>query len=182
MPDYRRWFVPGGTYFFTLVTHERYPFFKSDRACRLLGDVMRDVNAELPFKTVAVALLWDHLRCIWTLPSGVADYSTRWKKIKSDFTRRWLESGGLELPVGWSRRARGERGIWQRRFWEHTSLEETDLELRFDYIHYNPVKHGYVKSPWDWPRSSFRRYVAVNHYARDWASSEPSHLEGVNFE
>lgn len=182
MPDYRRWYVPGGTYFFTVVTHRRYPFFKAPPARRLLGEVMRDARAERPFETIASALLWDHLHCIWTLPAGDDDYSTRWKMVKGEFTRRWLEAGGFELPVSPSRRSRGERGIWQRRFWEHATLEEADLQARFDYIHYNPVKHRYVKRPWDWPWSTFRRYVALGDYPRDWGSIEPPHLSGLDFE
>ena len=182
MPDYRRWYVPGGTYFFTLVTYRRYPFFRDKAARRLLGEVMRHVRGELPFEVVAIVLLWDHLHCIWTLPTGDADYSTRWKRIKGIFTQRWLETGGIELPVSPSRKARGERGIWQRRFWEHTTLEEADLEVRFDYIHYNPVKHGYVRRPWDWPWNSFRRYVSLGQYSKDWGSTEPPELSQLDFE
>jgi putative transposase len=182
MSDYRRWYVPGGTYFFTLVTYRRYPFFQDRFARELLGQTMREVKKELPFETIAAVLLWDHLHCIWTLPSGDADYSTRWKRVKGEFTRRWLDAGGMELPVTASRRARGERGVWQRRFWEHTALEEEDIEVRFDYIHYNPVKHGYVKRPGDWTWSTFGRYVALGHYEEDWGSTDLPHLQGLQFE
>ncbi len=182
MPDYRRWYVPGGTYFFTVVTYCRHPFFKSPTERRLLGEVMREVRAEAPFQTVAIALLRDHLHAIWTLPPGDSDYSTRWKHIKTEFTKRWLEQGGYELPVSASRMARGERGVWQRRFWEHTALEEDDLEVRFDYTHYNPAKHGYVRRPWDWPYSSFRRYVELGHYPQNWGASPPPHLDGLDYE
>lgn len=182
MPEYRRWYVPGGTFFFTLVTYRRYPFFRSNKARGLLGEVMRDVRTVSPFQTVATVLLWDHLHVIWTLPRGDSDYSTRWKQIKAGFTQRWLEGGGHELPVSASRKSRGERGIWQRRFWEHRSLEEDDLEVRFDYVHYNPVKHGYVKRPCDWPWSSFGRYVDLGHYVKNWGASEPRHLVGLEYE
>jgi putative transposase len=93
-----------------------------------------------------------------------------------------LESGGIELPVSPSRRSRGERGIWQRRFWEPTALEPDDLEIRFDYTHYNPVKHGYVRRPRYWPPSTFHRYVELGHYAANWGASEPQHLQGLDFE
>ncbi len=182
VPDYRRWYVPGGTYFFTVVTYHRHPFFRNPVARRLLGNVMRDVRKEMPFETVAIALLWDHLHCIWTLPPGDAEYSERWKQIKTGFTMRWLEMGGIELPVSESRKKRGERGIWQRRFWEHTALAEADVEVRFDYTHYNPVRHRYVGRPWDWPWSSFRRYVDLGDYPKDWGSSEPPNLRGLDFE
>lgn len=182
MPEYRRWYVPGGTFFFTLVVYRRYPLFRSPVARRILGEVMRDVRRELPFETVAIVLLWDHLHSIWTLPTGVSDYSTRWQEIKGSFTKRWLEQGGIELPVSASRKARGERGIWERRFWEHTALTEADLEIRFDYIHYNPVKHGYVRRPGDWAWSSFQRYVELGQYPKDWGRTEPENLAGREYE
>jgi putative transposase len=136
----------------------------------------------MPFETVAMVLLWDHLHTIWTLPPGDDDYSTRWKKLKGKFTRRWLKAGGNELPRSASRKARGERGIWQRRFWEHTALEENDLEAHLDYIHYNPVKHAYVQRPWDWPFSSFRRYVRLGQYGEDWGTTEPAYLRRLDLE
>jgi putative transposase len=182
MPDYRRWYVPGGTFFFTLVACNRHPLFEGPVARRIFGKVLRDIRAEMPFEVVAIVLLWDHLHTIWTLPPGDDDYSTRWKKLKGKFTRRWLKAGGKEMPLSASRKARGERGIWQRRFWEHTSLEEGDLEAHLDYIHYNPVKHGYVQRPWDWPFSSFRRYVGLGQYGDNWGTTEPSHLMGLDFE
>ncbi|HUT95782.1 MAG TPA: transposase, partial [Thermoguttaceae bacterium] len=119
------------------------------------------MRGEFPFETIAACLLPDHLHMIWQLPPGDSDYSGRWKEIKSRFTERWLAGGGTELPVSESRRKRGERGVWQRRFWEHTIQDESDLEIRFDYVHYNPVKHGYVRRPWDWEHSTFRHYVAI---------------------
>ena len=182
MPDYRRWYVPGGTYFFTLVTYRRHRLFQNAAARELLGKVLREIQAELPFEIVAIVLLWDHLHTIWTLPPGDSDYSTRWKKLKGTFTHRWLKAGGYELPISASRKARGERGIWQRRFWEHTQLEADDLEAHVDYIHYNPVKHNYVLKPADWPFSSFRRYVDLGQYEENWGTTEPEHLRGLRLE
>jgi REP-associated tyrosine transposase len=182
MADYRRWYVPGGTYFFTVVTLYRMPLFRHDDARLLLGNAMRSVREELAYKTVACVLLHDHLHCIWTLPEGDDDYSTRWKRIKSEFTREWLGRGGEESPVSPAKRARGRRGVWQPRFWEHTIEDEEDLQSHFDYVHYNPLKHGYVKRLADWPWSSFHRYVAEGHYPPDWGSTEPPHLGGLEFE
>ena len=98
MADYRRWYVPGGTFFFTVVTLYRRPLFRHDDARLLLGNVMRSIRDEMAYTTVACVLLHDHLHCIWTLPEGDDDYSTRWKRIKSDFTREWLRRGGEESP------------------------------------------------------------------------------------
>jgi putative transposase len=182
MSDYRRWYVPGGTYFFTLVTYERHPLFESPMARSILGEVMRDLRDEMRFETIAIVLLPDHLHTIWTLPPGDDNYSIRWKKLKGNFTRRWLKAGGREMPLTASRKRRGERGIWQRRFWEHTELDEDELHAHLDYIHYNPVKHGYVQHPWDWEYSSFRRYVGLGQYDDDWGATEPAHLGHMDLE
>src|SRR6059058_5988290 len=138
MSDYRRWFVDGGTYFFTVVAYDRRPIFADPCARQLLGDVMRKIAAELPFEMVAIVLLPDHLHALWTLPRGDHNYSLRWKKIKIGFTTAWLKSGGHEAKVSRSQRRRGHRGVWQRRFWEHTIRDEEDLSNHADYIHYNP--------------------------------------------
>ena len=145
MAGYRRWYIPGGTYFFTLVTYQRRPLFQDPSARELLGGLIREQARRTPFETVAIVLLWDHLHCLWTLPSGDDDYSGRWKEIKATFTRDWLRAGGKDRPVSRTRAARGRRGVWQPRFHEHTIRDELDLENHADYLHFNPVKHGYVK-------------------------------------
>ena len=170
MSDYRRYFVPGGTYFFTVVTENRSRLFAHRTARRLLGTVMRECVERLPLEVVAIVLLPDHLHALWTLPPGDARYSLRWQWIKREFTRRWLALGGSEQRRSDARRRERRRGVWQRRFWEHTIQDESDLEAHFDYIHYNPVKHGYVRRTYDWPWSSFRRWVREGHYAVNWAA------------
>jgi putative transposase len=182
MADYRRWYVPGGTYFFTVVTYRRHPLFADPAARALLGTVMREERDKAPFETVACCLLPDHFHVLWTLPPDDDDYSGRLKNIKSEFTERWIASGGKELPVSAARRRRGRRGIWQPRFWESTIEDEEEMESDFDYIHYNPVKHGHARRPWDWLPSTFRRYVAMGHYPWNWGETEPPHLRGLDFE
>jgi putative transposase len=171
MSDYRRYFVPGGTFFFTLVTERRSSLFANDTARKLLGSVMRRCFARYPVETVAIALLPDHLHAIWTLPSGDQAYSARWRWIKREFTREWLAGGGEETAIANPRRKERRRGVWQRRFWEHTIRDEDDLESHFGYIHFNPVKHGYVKSLREWPWSSFHRWVRDGHYHPDWGGT-----------
>ncbi len=182
MSDYRRWFVPGGTYFFTLVTYHRRPLFRDLGARSILGQVIRDVRDELPFSVVAIVLLPDHLHAILSLPSGDNDYSTRWQRIKRGFTVRWLAADGTESPVTPSEQQRGQRGIWKSRFWEHLIRDETDLKNHADYIHYNPVKHGHAMAPKDWPASSFHRFVKLGEYHIDWGRSEPESINGMNLE
>jgi REP-associated tyrosine transposase len=147
MSDYRRYFVTGGTYFFTLVTERRAPLFNNPVARRLLGSVMRRCLLRYPLDVVAIVLLPDHLHALWSLPSGDSAYSLRWRWIKREFTREWLALGGAEQALRRSRQRERRRSIWQRRFWEHTIQDESDLEAHFDYIHYNPVKHRLVSRP-----------------------------------
>jgi putative transposase len=182
MSDYRRWYVPGGTLFFTLVTYRRRPLLTEPLARRCLRQAIQIVRAKRPFAIPAFVLLPDHLHALWTLPHGDADYSVRWRRIKEEFTRRYLHEGGLEVEQTVSRRRRNERGVWQRRFWEHAIRDEVDLERHFDYIHYNPVKHGLATCPRDWPFSSFHRCVCEHHYPPDWGCPSASRpcFDGLN--
>ncbi len=168
MSEYRRYFVAGGTYFFTVVTDARAPRFDDALARRLLGSVLRRCVLRAPLRVLAIVLLPDHLHCLWTLPPGDSDYSARWNWIKGEFTRQWLQLGGRESPPTQARRSQRRRGVWQRRFWEHTIRDENDLERHADYIHYNPVRHGLATRPRDWPWSSFHRWVRLGHYPADW--------------
>jgi len=173
MSEYRRYFVAGGTYFFTVVAHERRPFLCEPLARKFLGEAFRTIQRKRPFEMPAIVLLPDHVHVLWTLPPGDDKYPTRWRRIKEEFTKKYLANGGTEGPISESREARGGRGIWQLRYWEHVIRDETDFDRHFDYIHYNPVKHGYAKSPGAWPYSSFHRWVDRGVYEPDWGSSEP---------
>jgi putative transposase len=179
MSDYRRYFVPGGTYFFTVVTERRAPLFAEESARTLLGQVMRDCLARFPFTVIAVVLPPDHLQALWELPPADDRYSLRWKWIKREFTVRWLAQGGREQHCRPSRVREQRRGVWQRRFWEHTIEDENDLENHFDYTHYNPVKHHYVARPRDWPASTFHRWGERGHSDINWgAGYVPQPLPG----
>lgn len=182
MPDYRRYYVPGGTYFFTVVAAQRAPLFASAEARELLGRIMREVRGRAPFDTVAIVLLPDHLHAIWTLPRDDAEYPDRWKAIKARFTAEWLRVGGSEQPVSRGYQRQRRRGVWQPRFIEHTIRDETDLLHHADYVHYNPVKHRHARRPWDWRWSSFRRYVESGDYARHWGAEDqpPPDFGGID--
>ena len=123
---------------------------------------------------VATVLLPDHWHVVLALPSGDSNYSMRIKRIKEEFSKNWLEQGLPEVEVTDAQRERGERGIWQPRFWEHTIMDEQDLEGCVDYVHWNPRKHGLVSRVKDWPWSSFHRYVAAGHYSIDWGGTAPT--------
>jgi len=172
MPNYRRAHVPGGTYFFTVVTHRRRRLFHLGRNRKLLGDAFRDCQRDWPFQVNAIVLLPDHLHTIWSLPSGDDNYSGRWSVIKKTFTTRYLVDGGQDWDVSIGKQHERRRGIWQRRFWEHTIENEDDFEAHFDYIHYNPVKHKLAKCPRDWEPSSFHRWVRKEVYPADWGCGD----------
>lgn len=169
----------GQVYFFTLVTHERRPILTTERGRLALRTAIQSVRLAHPFEITAIVLLPDHLHAVLELPPGSTDYSTRWRLIKSHFTRVWRESGGAEGGVSQGRQLKGERGIWQRRFYEHTYRDENGLRRCVDYIHVNPLKHGLVKKVSEWPWSSFHRYVRLGEYPQDWGSE--SHWQGDEF-
>jgi putative transposase len=157
-------------YFFTLVTHNRRCFLCEPENIDLLRDCFKRVMSKHPFKIDAIVILPNHLHCLWTLPPGDANFSTRWRLIKSWFSRRCdVKYLG---QVSASRQNKREKAIWQRRFWEHLIRDEQDFNHHVDYIHYNPVHHGLVLSPKDWQYSSFHRYVQRGVYALDWGVSE----------
>ena len=173
MPNYRRWYVPGGTFFFTVVTHGRRPFLTDDQSRTLLRDAIEKERRKRPFEVVAWVLLPDHLHCVWTLPHGDTNYPLRWGRIKDSFTKPYLAAGGTEGVRNRSRRRHRERAVWQRRYWEHTVEDEDDLERCVDYIHWNPVKHGLVSRVRDWPWSTFHRFVQAGQYDIDWGATDP---------
>ena len=172
MPNYRRAHVPGGTYFFTLKTERNAPIFRDPDAVKWLGSILREANENWPVVTKAMVLLPDHLHVLWSLPPGDDRYSMRWGWIKKEFTKRYLASGGIEQPISDSKQRQRRRGVWQRKFWEHTIEDEDDFQAHFDYIHWNPVKHGYVRCPADWPYSSFHRWVKAGVYEQHWGCGD----------
>jgi putative transposase len=178
MSWYRRWYQEGGLHFFSLVTCGRRPFLTTELARQQLRAALKKTQEERRFQIVAIVLLPDHLHCLWQLPAGDDDFSTRWRLVKSRFTIGMLASGFRELGQNERRRKRHEHAIWQRRFWEHLINDQDDWKRHPDYIHYNPVKHGYVSLPRDWEFSTFRRYVSLGEYDEDWGRSEPESLRG----
>jgi len=172
MSNYRRTYVPGGTFFYTLVCKDRQPIFNNAMARKHLRNAIVDELKRAPFDLVAMVLLHDHLHTIWTMPDGDSAYPMRWRKIKESFTRRYLGSGGSEATVSEAQRLRNQRGVWQLRYWEHTVRDEADFSRCLDYIHWNPVKHGYVNRPCDYPWSTFRKFVGLGVYDPLWGTGK----------
>jgi len=171
MSNYRRVRSSGGTYFFTVVTFLRRPLFADEFARLCLREAISEVRIGSPFTIDGFCLLPDHIHTIWTLPESDTNYSQCWAAIKGHFSRKYRRSTEKYTRAVGSRSERGEVTIWQRRFWEHLIRDEDDFKQHLDYIHYNPVKHGHVKSVMGWPWSSFHRYVRHGVYALDWGGS-----------
>lgn len=158
--------MDGGSYFFTVNLLDRRRSLLVEHI-ELLRAAFRTVRNDHPFHIDAIVVLPDHLHCIWTLPQGDIDFSMRWRLIKGEFTR------GLprrDEPRSASRTQRRERGIWQRRFWEHVIRNDRDYARHVDYIHFNPVKHGLAARPIDWPHSSIHDFVLRGILTADWGT------------
>jgi putative transposase len=175
MTAYRRNFVPGGSFFFTVNLADRKLSLLTAHV-EVLREAFRLTRQRHPFTIDAIVVLPDHVHAVWTMPDGDADFATRWRLIKSTFSRS-LPRGE---PVSASRAAKSERGVWQRRYWEHTIRDEGDFGRHVNYIHINPLKHGLVGRVREWEASSFHRYVKLGVYPPDWAgdTSEDGHSYG----
>src|SRR4051812_21948277 len=162
MPQYRRAKISGFTFFFTVVLADRSSASVIEQIDRLRM-AYRLARERRPFETIAICILPDHIHAIWSLPEGDGDFSTRWSLIKSNFSR-----GLQDQPRSPSKIVKREKGIWQRRFWEHAIRDDADLERHVDYIHFNLVKHGHMTPVVDWSHSSFHQYVARGELTADW--------------
>ena len=160
MPDYRRIYRKGGCYFFTVVTTKRQSILIKN--IQLVREAFQHVCSRHPFIIDAAVILPDHLHCIWTLPENDDDYSMRWRLLKSYFSHHLSEQKNFTFN-------KSNRSVWQKRFWEHLIRDEHDYNRHLDYIHYNPVKHGYVERAADWEYSSFKKFVKQGLYEKNWS-------------
>ena len=168
---YRRATVPGASYFFTLVTHQRAPIFANPANASRWYDAVSKIRRKRPFTIEAEVIMPDHLHMIWTLPDDDADYATRIRLIKTAFTKN-AATRPLRPAGNASRVSKGEREVWQRRYWEHVIRNEEDFQAHVDYIHINPVKHGLTARPGDWPYSTFRNWLDRECYDPWWGSDD----------
>lgn len=160
---YRRSLAAGGTFFFTVNLADR-------RGDLLVANIealraaMRSVRQRHPFEIVAMVVLPNHMHAIWRLPDGDANYPVRWSLIKAGFSRSLPKTEAIHG----GRARKRERGIWQRRYWEHQIRNDDDLARHVDYVHFNPVKHGYVTQAIEWPHSSIHRFVRDGSLPDTW--------------
>jgi putative transposase len=174
MSNYRRAFVPGGTWFFTVNLLQRRGNDLLVSEIDLLRQVVQGVRRRYPFHIDAWVVLPEHMHCVFSLPEGDSDFSLRWRLIKSGFSRALPKTESLSTV----RQASGERGIWQRHYWEHLIRDELDFQRRIDYVYVNPLKHGLVKRVGDWPYSTFHRYVDAGIYVEDWCGDAAAEVNG----
>jgi len=168
MATYVRSIKLGGTFFFTVVTFQRRKLFENPGNCEILTNIIVEVQKDYPFTVDAWVILPDHIHSLWTLPPEEMDYSKRWGLIKAKFTKATSGKESMSARLTGSRIRHREGTIWQRRFWERQIRDEKDLQVHLNYIHFNPVKHGLVQSPVEWPYSSFQDYVQRGLYPANW--------------
>ena len=175
MPNYRRAFAAGGCWFFTANLLDRRSSLLTDEI-EALREATRRTRERHPFRIDAFVVLPDHVHAIWTLPTDDTDFSTRWRLIKIVFSKSIPKTQRLSEV----RRARGERGVWQRRFWKYLIRDDEDYRRHVEYCYINPIKHGLVRRVRDWPFSSFHRDVEAGLFPEDWKTGQASSTRAVN--
>ncbi|MEO1611773.1 MAG: transposase [Pseudomonadota bacterium] len=177
MSNYRRIRIKGGTYFFTVTLADRSSQLLTERI-DFLRRAWATTHRAKPFQTDAVVVLPDHIHVIWTLPPGDDAYSARWARIKAHFSRAL----SVDERRTSSKERKREKGIWQRRFWEHAIRDEEDLTRCKRYCWFNPVKHGHVAKPMDWAHSSIHRDVRRGSVDPEWIGGDEPGLFGERFD
>jgi putative transposase len=173
MPNYRRFYIPNATIFITCVTRKRYPYLKSKPDIDLFFGILEKVNEIHPFELQAYVMLPDHFHWLMKVDESSGNFSKIMHSIKRNFTRNYKHSQNIQQPLT----------LWQRGFWDHVIRDEQDFGTHLDYIHWNPIKHGYVNKPEDWPYSSYKDWVKDGVYEQGWGwVEEPLNINGLNFE
>ena len=172
MVNFRRNYIKGGSYFFTVTLRDRKSSLLTDNLA-LLRNSFREMMHKHPVTINAIVVLPEHIHAIFTLPRDDNNYPLRWQMVKSQFTRLLKRQGHVL-----AKDERGEHRLWQRRYWEHTLKDENDYARHVDYIHYNPVKHGLVNQVYEWPYSSFHWYVRQGLLGMDWGGKYTADKDG----
>ncbi len=175
--DYRRAWHPGGTYFFTVNCLKRKDNTLLIDNIDILRQAIKTTKRSHPFTIHAWVVLPDHMHCVIELPENDCDFASRWRLIKMLFSRN-IPKNEYRSEV---RKKRRERGIWQRRYWEHLIRDEEDYRAHMDYVHINPVKHGLVDQVRDWPYSTFHRLVKEGDYQENWAGGLQDSLSNQDY-
>ena len=173
MPDYRRFYLPDAIVFVTCVTKNRYPYLKSRKEVNLFFMTLAKVNEIKPFKLLAFVILPDHFHWLMKVDDSSENFSKIMHSIQRNSTLNYKRAHNNQTPIK----------IWQRGFWDHMIRDENDLERHFDYIHWNPVKHGYIVKPEKWPYSTYGEWVGSGYYEYGWGwFKEPNNIVAMDFE
>jgi len=173
MPNIRRFYIPNAIVFITCVTRDRYPYLKSKKDVDLFFATLASVNEINPFELLAYVVLPDHFHWLMKVDEPSGNFSRVMHSVKRNITQNYKHIHDVQTSLN----------IWQRGFWDHVIRDERDLELHCDYIHWNPIKHGYVTQPEDWPYSSYKVWVGKGVYEIGWGwKKEPKNIKYMDFE
>jgi len=173
MPDFRRYYVPNAIVFITGVTRDRIHHFESADNVTLLFETMRRVQSIHPFRLLAYTIMPDHFHWLMRADNEAGNFSVVLHSIKRNYTINYKKVHGITTPMN----------VWQPRFWDHVIRDERDFNNHFDYIHWNPVKHGGTQKPGDWPHSTYRHWLERGYYELGWGyEGEPNNISGMDFE
>jgi len=173
MPNYRRFYIPNAIIFISCVTRKRFPYLKSKSDIDIFFGTLVKVKEIHPFELLAYVILPDHFHCLIKSDHPSVNFSKFMHSIKRNFTRNYKRTHNIQLPLN----------LWQRGFWDHVIRNEQDFENHLDYIHWNPVNHGCVNNPEDWPYSSYRNWVEIGVYEIGWSWDEqPNNISSLDFE
>lgn len=179
MPNYKRYYLPNHFVFVTVVTHNRNKILLGN--VDLLRQCIQKTKEKFVFDIFAIVILPNHFHMILK-PTNIKEFSVIVGSIKRRFTKA-IEEKFKDTNISESKIKRKEKGVWQRRFFEHLIKSDKDLYNHLDYIHYNPIKHGYTKNVKDWEHSSFKKFVELGNYENNWGNSlEVKHLEELNLD
>ncbi len=173
MHNVNRYYVPGAIVFITSVTKDRIPYLRAENDVSLFFETLRRVQRIHPFRLLAYVVLPDHFHWLMRADNASGNFSVILHSIKRNFTFNYKAAHGISDSFS----------LWQARFWDHLIRDERDLERHFDYIHWNPVKHGYVQYPDEWPHSTYKHWFDLNCYEPAWGrQGEPQNIVDMNFE
>ncbi len=173
MPNYRRYYIPDSIIFITSVTKDRKPYLKSREDIKLFFYTLREVQKIHPFNLQAYVVLPEHFHWLIRLESTQSNFSVIMKSVKMNFTRNYKDAHQIKDNLS----------LWQRGFWDHVIRDENDLSTHLDYIHWNPIKHGYVTKPEQWENSSYSFWVRSGYYSgKNRKIRTPDEINDLNFE
>ena len=173
MPNFHRYYIPNAIIFITCITQDRAPFLRAEADIKLFIETLRNVQQIHPFRLLAYVILQDHFHWLMRVEKESGNFSDVLQSIKRNFTLNYKDAHHIPTPLR----------LWQSRFWDHIIRDEKDIERHFDYIHWNPIKHGYVHRPEDWPHSTYAHWLKLGYYGLEWGrGEEPLGIAEIDFE